>query len=388
MNLKEKEELISNILYKFDLLFDKEDYYNNQERVYKLNKTFTSISRAKNLSVTNFTSPEKVETKGEGMNYKANSNKNLQEVLSKLDISLENLSKILDDLLEKQGESSDHLFTSSSSEECDRNENLSTKKKRRLMKNLYNYELLLKAYFFEKSPEDATEQSLKNLKDEHVEPDKPIEPTDTLVSKSNCHTPISKMSKNDTKVAKTLNNTPVINKSFFEDEEIKKSMDRRRRSYLDGSDSNFIHLHPGNNSYLQKQRRRSHIFEGGPTISLSHSNNMKIHHSVNSFSKEVEKGEPVNFTSEFNDNNNLFNEISTFNINLNDNSIGAITSTQLKEDLTKEDSLFNKNNFNEKRTSIFRDKDNYLTNITENEEFYANLSFDGKSFSSEEEEKK
>jgi hypothetical protein len=377
MNIVDKEGLIAQILYKFDMLFDKEEYYNHQERVYKLNKAFSSISKAHNLSVTNFS--ENLEKTQE---LKRRSSSNLQEAFGKLEISLENLSQILDGLLEKKDEDKNYLISSSSSED-EKTLNLNTldvssmsNKKRKLLKNLYNYELLLKAYFFEKSLslENVSENQKQLLEDFGGNVTPSNFSTNNMTNESTCralknenednsllYTPISKISNHENMSAKTYIGTPLIKKSFFEDKEIKKCLNKRRRSLRDE------HLCGQGSTLLQEQRRRSHIFEKIPLVSLSHSNK-RSGNCLQSNSEENNENE-----GGFNDN--IVEEISNFNINLFSENQMSTIDTQSK--------------FQEKRCSIFiKEKENFLTNITENEEFYGSLSLSDKSFSDSEEENK
>jgi hypothetical protein len=404
------EDLILKTLSKFDQLFEKEEYYNHQERLHRLNKALNSIHKSQNVSVSKF-----------NLNNRK-SNPNLEEKLKeKLEINLFKLNELLDCLLKEKEDHSlnnyesistfDCLLTSSSEEdekekekgdnnlsegnEDDVNINMnmnvsrpkqSEKNKKRIMKNLYNYEIFLKSLFFEKYLKNENETPRgqnhgKVLEEFSRNLNFDINTTNFSTNNfnSNCciyssenmsmnnNTPIT--SKINSKDASPLNfngSTPVIKKSFFEDKDIKNIIKRGARR---GSMNDEVISKMGN-SYLNHQRRRSDIVGIG-IGSLSENFKRSSHYNNSAFGSKNVDG----------DAENILDTISDFNIeiskNLNLNKPPSIKNHQ--------NSNISFNNPLEKRTSIFKDTSS-LMNIIESEEFYSNFSKQREEDSNDEEE--
>ena len=83
------EEQTNEIITKFDKLLNKEEYYNFQERVYKLNKALTSIANSQNLNVSSF-------------NSSGSTPENPKRVNPEIDISPNKLLKMLDELIREK----------------------------------------------------------------------------------------------------------------------------------------------------------------------------------------------------------------------------------------------------------------------------------------------
>lgn len=274
-------ELTHEIISKFDKLLNREEYYNFQERAYKLNKAIISIAHSQNLHVSSFNSN----------NSNSNTPENVKRVNSNLDISPNKLLKMLDELVKEKesnsgqvGKNGDHninksdspittningncSFTASSSEEdtpIDRiQQPLShmelnrdnAQKKKRLFKYLYNYELLYKTILLEKSL-----NRIENESKENSEPSKKNE-LETLFNErkiceeigmnaellsnfsksrkkdstiSDSSTPISniKSIKGKSSLGENGSSTPSINKFFFEDKEFQSRINNKRRRSL------------------------------------------------------------------------------------------------------------------------------------------------------------
>jgi len=322
-----KEELVIQILTKFDLLLNKEEYYNHQERVYKLNKAYCSINKAIDLNVSNF-----IETP-EGSE---NINK------PTLDLSLESLSLLLDELLkEKESNTLDKdylsMLTSSSEEDSKISACKVTPNRRRkgLFKNLYNYELILKTFLYENNMvetrlKEEDSQMFENLTNKSTPTNlKTLNPRKSLLYEDPIliGTPSnSKISKDQDSSAKSSNLTPMLKKSFFEDSDIKNCFNNRRRSHVEQ-----IKTHGQFNISLNTSKRKSCMENLTSQYANSHSNTKPI----NAMMEELEVKENSEMVSQFN------------------------------WPSTKDD----------KRGSIFRDQ-NHLTNIVENEEYATNLSME------------
>jgi hypothetical protein len=334
-----KEELIKNILIKFEALLNKEEYYNFQERVYKLNKMLNSVNRQTN-SVSHF---EDVE--GISSSFIEHSSTNNHKILS-----LESLSEILDDLL-KNKESMDKRYiclTTSSSEDDDMQSKFPVRveKRKSFLRNLYNYELFLKTYLYEKSVsqekqcEDNTHVAMTNLNT--VESSNlsinnmtmtSTKPMEVEVESSLLHTPSSSKTDNNPGSNKTLNLTPLIKKSFFEDLEVHKIKENRRRSMIEESKSGL--------AAIQVSKRMSGIFQSQILNSYSH--------------KETRLGESNEKKQCEVDSKCQISQFLTINTNPQVNSMQPLP----------------------KRSSIFTNKEELLSNIGENDEYYSQLSIEG-----------
>jgi hypothetical protein len=344
-SLSGQEELIHKILGKFELLMNKEEYYNYQERVHKLNKAFCAITKAKNLSVSNFN--ENVDL-GKGQN----------QGHSSLEMNLEMLSTLLDDLIrEKENGCFDKMgmITSSSDEgesEPFRNrEKILTQssRKKSFIRNLYNYEMILKTYLYEKNisnsndPMQMLEDLVGNVTANFSTNNMTLlsnKLTTINESSSLCSTPYSKFTSEEENSNK--NSTPMIKKSFFEDKDTKKTLlENRRRSLIEEPKINL-------GGYGQHPQKRKSSFIQYKNCH-SYSNNKKPE-----FRTSEEKSEKATTDQ---------NEISQFNCNLNSKESKSLAP------------YFNPDPA-ERRESIFRDRDNFLTHILENEEYYTNMSID------------
>jgi len=275
-------ELTHEIISKFDKLLNREEYYNFQERVYKLNKAIISIAHSQNLHVSSFNSN----------NSNGNTPENVKRVNSNLDISPNKLLKMLDELVKEKESNShqvgkkedfninksdstiktnfngDYSFTASSSEEdtafdgiqqslsnIELNRDNLAQKKKRLFKYLYNYELLYKTILLEKSL-----NRIENESKENSEPSKKNEQVPLINERKICEeigmnaellsnfsksrkkdsnisdssTPISniKSVKGKSSLGENGSSTPSINKFFFEDKEFQNRINNKRRRSL------------------------------------------------------------------------------------------------------------------------------------------------------------
>lgn len=341
-SLSGQEELIHKILIKFEQLMNKEEYYNYQERVHKLNKAFFAITKAKNLSVSNF-------------NENIDLGKAQSQAHSSKEMNLEMLSTLLDDLIkEKESGCFDKsgMITSSSDEgdgELFRNKEkylTQSSRKKNFIRNLYNYEMILKTYLYEKNismsndPIQMLEDLVGNVSANFSTNMTLLSNKLTTINESSslCSTPYSKFTSEDENSNK--NSTPMIKKSFFEDKDTKKTLlDNRRRSFIEEPKINL-------GGFAQQSQRRQSSFLQYKNCH-SYSNNKKPE-----FRTSEEKSEKASIDQ---------NEISHFNCNL--------VSKESK-------SLAPYFNPLDRRESIFRDRENFLTNILENEEYYVNMSID------------
>lgn len=318
-----KEELVIQILTKFDLLLNKEEYYNHQERIYKLNKAYCSINKAKDLNVSNFNETSKDSEKC----FRPNT----------LGLSLESLSLLLDELLkEKESNTIDkdnlEMLASSFDEESKNSSSKvnPTRKRKELFKNLYKYELILKTFLYENNMVESglnNEDSyiLDNLTNRSTPTNhKTLNPRKSLIYEDPIliGTPSnSKISKEQDSSNKSSNLTPMLKTSFFDDSEIKNCINNRRRSHVEQVKT-MGHF----NISLNASKRKSCMENLSSHYANSHSNTKP----VNIMMEELEIKQDVDMVSQFN---------------------------WPKDRET-----------NDKRGSIFRDS-NYLTNIVENEEY-------------------
>lgn len=340
-NLEGKEELIKNILVKFEMLLNKEDYYNFQERVYKLNKMLNAINK-QTTTVSHF---EDFEGLSSSL-LKQSSN------ITQKTLSLDHLSALLDELLRNKESLDKKYFCLATSSSEDGEDELPTKlpvrveKRKSFLRNLYNYELFLKTYIYEKSlikekqtNDDVTsmgqafttlntvESSNLSINNLTITSTKPMEVDSPLTN-----TPSSSKTENGCNSNKTLNLTPLIKKSFFEDLEVHKIKENRRRSLIEESKSGL--------AAINVAKRMSGIF-----------NTQMLHSYSHKETKPVESPEKRQGT----DQKCEISQFLSLNGNLQLNSVQPVP----------------------KRSSIFTSREDFLSNIGETEEYYINISVEG-----------
>lgn len=344
-----KEDIVVSILAKFDTLMSREEYIQCQQRIYKLNKAFSSIVNSQNVSVSIFstdvemTSPKKIKLQSEILEFE----------------NLKKLEKLLDDLLLEKSQNQYNTLTSlsqcvtTSSSEDEKamlkfNSNLcNSKAKKHLLKNLFSYEILLKTYLFESSlttnefsklgPEEIYGKNLSYLSNNTLN-------LDHMKSKNIFDTPLSKSNFPQSFKSASAFQTPQIKKSFFQDKEIKINLAKRRRSLRETEYKSKLNL-----DFLQSDRRSSDIifFEAGTRIETLN----------------------LNFSSENPEEANQVTNFTTETQSKRKNSIGLMSfkiSSQTES---------------ERKGSIFRDRDNYLTNIIEKEEMLCSENSNSDSYS-------
>lgn len=387
-------ELTQEIISKFDKLINKEEYFNFQERIYKLNKAIISIANSYNLNVSSFNSnlpnndtPENSKKVNPHLDISPNK---LLTMLDELLIekennekSLLNTKKINDNIIDQDNNCHGNCsFTVSSSDDEDMNirsitnqndcnisstamisTNNFTKKKKKLLKYLYNYELLYKTFLLEKSLNKIESDSIENSESSKS---KTVEATEKIceeigmnmnllsnfsknkkISKnvSDASTPNSnfKSVKNMSIKCENAPSTPSINKFFFEDREIQQKINNKRRRSLMEEQKIIIEKNPE----LNVNRRRSDFMLGISqygNIRSQYFTSNNISNNENSFVSKFETGLCID------DENDS-----------DDETVSIVTSN-----------IVSRFNDNQKRSSMFRDKNEreyYLTNIYEIEEF-------------------
>lgn len=348
-NLDGKEDIIKSILSKFESLLNKEDYYNFQERVYKFNKMVNSVNRHTSR-VSNFEEGESVSP-----SFKNTSNEGNNRILS-----LENLSLLLDELLKNKDSQEKKyvcLTTSSSEEEeiiC-ANIPIREEKRKKFLRNLYNYELFLKTYLYEKSLTSEKQQmgelanintaftTINTVESSNLSINNITGISIKQIESTLINTPSSCKTENESESNKTLNLTPLIKKSFFEDFDVQKINGNRRRSMIEESKSGL--------AAINFSKRLSGVFESQIVNSYSHKEK-KAEISSNQYEKVIDTR----------------HQISNF---ISSNSNILLNTTQPLP----------------KRSSIFVSREEFLSNIGENDEYCSNFSIE-KSLKSDEDSDK
>jgi len=383
------EEQTNEIITKFDKLLNKEEYYNFQERVYKLNKALTSIANSQNLNVSSF-------------NSSGHTPENTKRVNSDIDISPNKLLKMLDELItEKEAqeksdltqeissrnpasnENQNHSFTGSSSEEDEtsshkldnindiqpvnsasssKQDNFS-KKKKKLFKYLYNYELLYKTFLFEKSLNriETESQSISSSPMSKVHPDEKLIgeeigmnfgllsnlsknnkfSTNVSYCDSSLTSSILKSQKDKSMKFDFGTSTPSINKFFFEEKEFLCKIEIPKRRSMEEEPKMVMEKNPESVNH----RRRSDFLQ-------------KFSQPIPSQGKK---------------------KTSSYISSIDDSFVSRFDSVLNDEDDHRDDSVSTMNtsiapnlpNY-QKRSSVFKEKyekQYFLSNIYENDEY-------------------
>lgn len=383
------EEQTNEIITKFDKLLNKEEYYNFQERVYKLNKALSSIANSQNLNVSSF-------------NSSGNTPENTKRVNSEIDISPNKLLKMLDELIREKeaqektdltqeissrkpasNDNQNNYFTGSSSEEDEthshKNDNINeiqmvssaspykldnfSKKKKKLFKYLYNYELLYKTFLFEKSLNriETESQSISSSPMSKIHPDEKLIGEEigmnfgllSNLSKnkkfstnvSDCDSSLTSSilkSQKDRSIRFDFGtSTPSINKFFFEEKEFLCKIEIPKRRSMEEEPKMVMEKNPESINH----RRRSDFLH-------------KLSQPIPSQGKKKTSSHTSNIDDSF---------VSRFDSVLND------------EDDHRDDSVSTMNTSNalnlpnyQKRSSVFKEKyekQYFLSNIYENDEY-------------------